>query len=69
MPSSTLKPVIVPQERLPSKEKNDLSNGSVTQARKQPKSPQQEARLAAKYAAIDDLGERAYTILKDLDMI
>jgi NADH dehydrogenase/NADH:ubiquinone oxidoreductase subunit G len=41
----------------------------VAQARQQPKSPKEEAELAAKYAAIEDLGERAYTILVDLGMI
>jgi hypothetical protein len=37
--------------------------------RQQPKSPEEEAKLAAKYGAIEDLGERAYTILLDLDMV
>jgi hypothetical protein len=43
---------------------------SVEQARRQSRSPEDDAgRLAVKYAAISDLGERAYTILKDLGMI
>ena len=46
-----------------------LSEEQIKERRKQPKSPEEEARLAAKYAAIEDLGERAYTILKDLAMI
>jgi len=33
------------------------------------KSPNEEAKLSEKYAAIEDLGERAYTILRDLNMI
>jgi hypothetical protein len=41
----------------------------VAEARRQPKSPQEESKLAAKYAAIEDVGERAFTILKDLYMI
>lgn len=41
----------------------------VRRRRQQPKSPQEEAQLAAKYAAISNLGDRAYTILKDLGMI
>jgi endonuclease/exonuclease/phosphatase family metal-dependent hydrolase len=40
-----------------------------TKHRQQPKSPEEEARLAARYAAIDDLGERAYQILVDLKMV
>eukprot|EP00536_Pseudo-nitzschia_multiseries_P004285 jgi/Psemu1/302474/fgenesh1_kg.70_\ len=32
------------------------------------KSPEEEAKLSEKYAAIDDLEERAYTILRDLNM-
>jgi len=42
---------------------------SIVQIRKQPKSFEEEELLAAKYAAIPDLGDRAYTILKDLRMI
>ena len=38
-------------------------------ARKQPKNPQEEARLQAKYAAIESLEERAFTILVDLGMV
>ena len=41
-----------------------------TQTRQQqPKSENEETRLAAKYAAIDDIGDRAFAILKDLEMI
>ena len=35
----------------------------------QPLSRRKEEKLAAKYASIDCLEERAYTILKDLDMV
>ena len=35
----------------------------------QPKSPKVEAKVADKYNSIEDLGERAYAILKDLGMI
>jgi hypothetical protein len=35
----------------------------------QPKSPVEEARLQAKYAAIESLEERAFTILVDLGMV
>ena len=45
------------------------SQHSSADARKQPKSPEEEAKLAAKYAAIEDVGERAFTILKDLGMV
>jgi hypothetical protein len=45
---------------------NDTDNA---QSRQQPKSPEEEAKLAAKYGAIEDLGERAYTILRDLNMV
>ena len=38
-------------------------------ARRQPKPAKEEAALAAKYAAIEDVGERAYIILVDLGMI
>jgi len=41
----------------------------VAEARRQPKLPQEESKLAAKYAAIEDVGERAFTILKDLYML
>jgi len=36
---------------------------------KQPKTQEDEAALSARYAAIEDLEERAFTILKDLGMI
>lgn len=45
------------------------SSDHVVRIRMQPKSLQEEAELAAKYAAIEDLGERAYAIVKDLEMI
>jgi hypothetical protein len=50
-------------------EEQPLSAEIIKGRRKQPKSPKEEARLATKYAAIEDLGERAYAILKDLAMI
>ncbi|KAG7353084.1 hypothetical protein IV203_009132 [Nitzschia inconspicua] len=39
------------------------------QARNQPKPPAEEAEIAARYAEITDLGERAFQILVDLGMI
>lgn len=42
---------------------------AIREARQQPKSPEEEAQLAAKYAQIEDLGDRAYAILKNLGMI
>jgi hypothetical protein len=50
-------------------EKPTLSAEAIKDRRRQPKSSDVEAKLAAKYAAIEDIGERAYTILKDLAMI
>ncbi|CAB9529386.1 expressed unknown protein [Seminavis robusta] len=41
----------------------------IIEARKQPKSPLQGAKLKDKYASIEDLGERAFAILVDLYMI
>ena len=38
-------------------------------ARQQPKSPMEEATLAAKYAAISSVEERAFQILVDLGMV
>ena len=40
-----------------------------TLSRQQPLPPEEEAKLAAKYAAIEDIGERAFTILRDLGMV
>jgi hypothetical protein len=37
--------------------------------RRQPKPSDEEVELAARYAAIPDIGERAYRILLDLDMV
>ena len=42
---------------------------AILNARKQPKTPEEEAILAARYAAIGDVSERAFCILKDLGMI
>lgn len=53
----------VPDENIDDKVK------AICQARKQPKSPEEEAILAARYAAISNVGERAFCILKDLGMI
>jgi len=39
------------------------------EAKNQPKSPEVEAQLQAKYAAIEDLGERAHTICYDLGIV
>lgn len=55
-----------------SKEETSTSSDrekAIREARRQPKSPEEEARLAAKYAAIEDLSERAFTILVDLYMV
>jgi hypothetical protein len=38
-------------------------------SKQQPRPPDEEAKLAAKYAAIEDLGERAFAILRDLGMV
>lgn len=46
----------------------DLSE-DIIQARRQPKSQSEESKLAARYASIDDIGDRAFAILKDLGMI
>lgn len=55
------------EEATPAKEPSREER--MEKARQQPKSPQEESQLAAKYAAIEDVGERAFTILKDLYMI
>ena len=46
-----------------------LPNSFNTNPRAQPKSPQEELALQARYAAITDLSERAYQILLDLGML
>jgi len=46
-----------------------LSDPKHLEARNQPKPPEEEAALAARYAAISDLGERAFQIIVDLGMI
>ncbi|OEU20264.1 hypothetical protein FRACYDRAFT_236337 [Fragilariopsis cylindrus CCMP1102] len=54
----------------PSSSVNDTdTNTDNALRRQQPKSSEEEAKLAAKYGAIEDLGERAYTILCDLNMV
>jgi hypothetical protein len=52
-----------------SEEEESEENVSETPSRQQPKPHDEEAKLAAKYAAIEDLGERAFAILRDLGMI
>ena len=47
----------------------DSSKSDAELSRQQPRPPEEEARLAAKYAAIEDLGERAFAILVDLGMV
>lgn len=47
----------------------DSSKPDTVLSRHQPRPPEEEARLAAKYAAIEDLGERAFAILVDLGMV
>jgi hypothetical protein len=46
-----------------------LKDPKYVRARKQPKSPSEEMGLSARYAAIPDIGERAFQILVDLGMI
>jgi hypothetical protein len=46
-----------------------LQDEQFVYARRQPKSAAEEAALAAKYAAIEALMDRAYQILLDLGMI
>ena len=46
-----------------------LQDPQFVEARKQPKSPEVEAALAAKYAAIESLEDRAFQILVDLGMV
>ena len=46
-----------------------LMTRSFVQARSQPKSPSEEKKLQRKYAAIPELGDRAYQILVDLGMV
>jgi hypothetical protein len=48
---------------------NINNSNKFQKARQQPKSPAEEARLQAKYAAIESLEERAFTILVDLGMV
>jgi hypothetical protein len=50
-------------------ESDVVASISFVDARRQPKPPEEEATLAAKYAAISDVGERAYQVLLDLGMI
>jgi hypothetical protein len=46
-----------------------LRTGRRAEAKIQPKSLEVEVALAAKYAAIADIGERAFAILSDLGSI
>ena len=55
--------VETPNNILPNLEKRYL------QARQQPKSPSEEMKLQAKYAAIESVEDRAFQILLDLGMI
>jgi hypothetical protein len=50
-------------------EKSSTSEKAQGALSKQPRPPDEEAKLAAKYAAIEDLGERAFAILCDLGMV
>jgi hypothetical protein len=45
--------------------KKEDANRPISQLR----SPEEQARLATKYAKIEDVGERAYEILKDLRLV
>ena len=60
-----LVPPLIPLVEAP----GDLSTNKWKELRRQPKSFDEEQRLATKYAGISDLGERAFAILKDLHMI
>jgi len=64
----TKKPPVVEDEQ-EHNEPLSISMETTTRMNPQPKSPEEEAKLAAKYAAIEDLGERAFVILRDLNMI
>ena len=46
-----------------------LTTKPFVQARSQPKGQSEEKRLQQKYAAIPDVGDRAYQILVDLGMV
>jgi hypothetical protein len=46
-----------------------LSQKQIAEARQQPKPPKVEAALRERYAAIPDIGDRAYQILLDLGMV
>jgi hypothetical protein len=46
-----------------------LLSPAMIEARKQPKSPEEESALASKYGQIPGLGDRAYAILQDLGMV
>jgi hypothetical protein len=65
-PRIETKPIVVPVETTLSL---PLCDPMHLKAREQPKSPTEEAELAAKYARIDDVGERAFQILIDLGMV
>lgn len=57
-------------EPLISHPNDEMPKGDVVaEARRQPKSAEEEAQLAAKYAQIEDLGDRVFAILKDLGMV
>ncbi len=56
-------------EPLFSRETEMTPTDLILDVRKQPKSPEVEAQLASKYTQIEDLGDRAFTILKDLGMV
>ena len=51
------------------KEQIAKREAEIAEARKQPKPPDEEKRLFQKYAAIEDLSEKAFTIKVDLGMI
>jgi hypothetical protein len=64
---------MISSTRIPKKTVNTnslpLNDPIHVQARNQPKAKEEEAELAARYADISDVGERAFQILVDLGMI
>lgn len=50
-------------------QKIEAAKLAIKEARKQPKSVAEEKELAARYAALEDLGDRAFSILVDLGMV
>lgn len=62
-------PANFPFSKYASTQQLPLKSKKYQHARRQPKSPEEEDALKQKYASIEDLSERAYTILVDLGMV